>query len=68
VSAWRALAAAGEIEALATELIVRHYDPAYRRQGLARRRTELVAVEIVSLADTALEHAADQLVGRLAAR
>jgi tRNA 2-selenouridine synthase len=68
VSAWRALAAAGEIEALATELIVHHYDPAYRRQGLARRRTELVAVEIASLADAALEQAADQLVGRLAAR
>jgi tRNA 2-selenouridine synthase len=68
VSAWRALAAAGEIEALATELIVHHYDPAYRRQGLARRRTELAAVEIASLADAALQQAADQLVGRLAAR
>ncbi|MGZ9098955.1 MAG: tRNA 2-selenouridine(34) synthase MnmH [Brevundimonas sp.] len=65
VAAWRALAAAGEIEALATELIVRHYDPAYRRQGQAGDRLERVAIEIGSLADASLGQAADQVVAAL---
>jgi len=60
VAGWRALAAAGEIEALAAELIVHHYDPAYRRQGHGAR-TELAAVEIGSLDDAALRRAADQV-------
>ena len=61
VIAWRALAAAGEVETLATELIVHHYDPAYRRQGQTRARVELAVVGIASLADAALERAADQV-------
>lgn len=65
VAEWRALAAAGEVEALATELIVHHYDPAYRRQGGDRGRPELAAVEIGSLADAALDQAADQLAAAL---
>ena len=51
----------GEVEALATELIVHHYDPAYRRQGQIRARPELAVVGIDSLADAALERAADQI-------
>jgi len=65
VAEWRALAAAGEVEALATELIVHHYDPAYRRQGGDRGRPELAAVEIGSLADAALDQAADQVAAAL---
>ena len=68
IAAWRALAAAGEVGTLATELIVRHYDPAYRRQGEGRGRTELAVVGIASLTDAALEQAADEVaaaVGRL---
>ena len=61
VAAWRALAAAGDVETLATELIVHHYDPAYRRQGRAGERKELAVVGIGSLADAALERAADQV-------
>ncbi|CAN7268356.1 tRNA 2-selenouridine(34) synthase MnmH [Brevundimonas sp. LjRoot202] len=61
VAAWRALAAAGEMEALATELIVHHYDPAYGRQGQGGARRKLTVVGIGSLADTALEQAADQV-------
>jgi len=61
VAGWRALAAAGEVEALATELIVHHYDPAYRRQGQARARRELAVLVIGSLADAALDRAADQV-------
>ena len=39
----------------------RHYDPAYRRQGQTRARPELAVVGIASLADAALERAADQV-------
>ena len=58
IAAWRALAAAGETEALATELIVHHYDPAYRRQGRGHARPQLTVVEIGSLTDDALDRAA----------
>ena len=60
VVAWRALAAAGEIETLAAELIVHHYDPAYRRQGQAHARPQLAVVGIGSLTDDALDRAAAQ--------
>jgi tRNA 2-selenouridine synthase len=62
VAEWRALAAAGEVEALATALIVHHYDPAYLRQGQAGERTELGTVAIGALGDSALEAAADRIV------
>jgi tRNA 2-selenouridine synthase len=65
VSEWRALAAAGEVERLATELILHHYDPAYRRQAEGRARTALATVEITSLEDQALERAADRVVQAL---
>lgn len=61
VSAWRALAAAGEMGTLATDLIIHHYDPAYRRQGQSRSRPELARVGIMSLGDASLETAADQV-------
>ncbi|MFA4892137.1 tRNA 2-selenouridine(34) synthase MnmH [Brevundimonas sp.] len=70
VAEWRALAAAGEVETLAAELIVHHYDPAYRRQGQGRgggrARPERAVVGIGSLDDAALEAAADQTVEALA--
>lgn len=65
VSAWRALATAGEVEALATELIVQHYDPAYRRQGTAHGRAELARVSIASLDDAALEATAADVVAAM---
>ncbi|HEY0599209.1 tRNA 2-selenouridine(34) synthase MnmH [Brevundimonas sp.] len=65
VSEWRTLAAAGEVEALATDLIVHHYDPAYRRQGPGARR-ELARVGIQSLDAAALEAAAEQVAAVLA--
>ncbi|HYD27821.1 tRNA 2-selenouridine(34) synthase MnmH [Brevundimonas sp.] len=61
VAGWRALAAAGEIEVLASELIVHHYDPAYRRQGQTCARPELAVVALGSLADAALAGAAEQV-------
>ncbi|MGV8928669.1 MAG: tRNA 2-selenouridine(34) synthase MnmH [Brevundimonas sp.] len=63
VAAWRALAAAGAVEALASELIIHHYDPAYRRTGTNRNRNTIAAVEIPTLDRAALEAA----VGEVAA-
>ncbi|MDY6924195.1 MAG: tRNA 2-selenouridine(34) synthase MnmH [Pseudomonadota bacterium] len=65
VAAWRALAAAGQIEALAAELIVHHYDPAYRRQAHGRARPEQSVVGLGSLDDGALQRAADQVAAVL---
>lgn len=59
VAHWRALAGAGEIEALAEALIVDHYDPAYRRSGRAETRTPAAVVSIDALDDAALQAAAD---------
>ncbi|MDI6626002.1 MAG: tRNA 2-selenouridine(34) synthase MnmH, partial [Brevundimonas sp.] len=67
VAEWRALAAAGEVEALAAELIVHHYDPAYRRQGQAGARAQVASVEIASLDAAALETAADQVAAAVSA-
>ena len=59
IAGWRALAAAGDRLALASELIVHHYDPAYRRQGGAGVRARLATVSIDSLDETGLERAAE---------
>ncbi len=64
VTAWRALAAAGEVGALAAELIVHHYDPAYRRQS--RSRAELAVVGIASLLDADLNRAAAEVAAAVA--
>ena len=64
VTAWRALAAAGELSALAAALIVAHYDPAYRRSG--RDRNEVTAaVWIDALDEAALAAAAEDIAARL---
>jgi len=65
VAAWRALAAGGEVEALAAELIVHHYDPAYRRTGEAGDRPPTATIAIPSLDEAALQTAADRIVERL---
>jgi len=57
VAGWRRLAAAGDRLTLATELIVGHYDPAYRRQGEARACIATVSVD--GLHEAAMERAAD---------
>ena len=62
ITGWRALAAAGEIGALAEALIVAHYDPAYRRTGM---REAAAAVRIDALDEAALAVAADEIAARL---
>jgi tRNA 2-selenouridine synthase len=65
VAEWRALAAAGDVARLAAELIVHHYDPAYRRQGQAGAHPKLAAVAIEALTDDALDRAADAVMAAL---
>jgi len=65
VAEWRTLAAAGEVERLAAELIVHHYDPAYRRQAQAGARVALPAIIIEALTDDALARAADAVMAAL---
>lgn len=64
VAGWRAMAAAGEIEALAEALILAHYDPAYRRAGGAAEAAP-APVRIDALDDAALAAAADAIAARL---
>ena len=65
VTGWRAMAAAGEIGALAEALIVAHYDPAYRRAGGGREAAAVLCID--ALDDPALSAAADQIAARLSA-
>ena len=62
VARWRAMAAAGEIETLATELIVEHYDPAYRRSD---HDAALGTVALTDLSDVELDRAADAVASRV---
>lgn len=66
IAGWRALAAAGDRLGLATELIVHHYDPSYRRQGGEGARRRLAVVELDALTDVALERAADAAAAAVA--
>ncbi len=62
VTRWRAMAVAGQIEALATELIVEHYDPAYRRGA---RDPVLGTVALTDLSDAELARAAEAVASRV---
>ena len=58
VTRWKALARAGEVEALAAALIKEHYDPAYRRMSARRDRPLLGRVEMADLSEAQLDRAA----------
>ena len=62
VDRWQAMAAAGEDEALAAELMAEHYDPRYRRQAVRDGR---VAADLPmdDLTDRALDEGAARLAG-----
>ena len=49
VTEWRAMAARGEIEPLAAQLMEAHYDPAYARTADRRDRTALGTVALTTL-------------------
>jgi tRNA 2-selenouridine synthase len=58
---WRALAAAGDFEALAASLIELHYDPSYRRSGKKDPRPPLARLELPALSPSDLAAAADRI-------
>lgn len=64
--AWRALAAAGQYEALAAELLTEHYDPAYGRAARGDERARLGSVGLPTLAPASLDRAADEIAAMVA--
>jgi tRNA 2-selenouridine synthase len=65
LAAWRALADAGDLEALAADLIANHYDPAYDRSSRKEARPRLGRVELTGLDAPAQEAAADEVAAML---
>ena len=61
LAAWAALADAGELEALAAELIAAHYDPAYDRADRKDERPRLAAIEMLGLGAAEQEAAAAEI-------
>ncbi len=66
VAGWKAMARAGEVEALAAGLIAEHYDPAYRRISARRDRPLLGRIEMADVSDAEMERAADSVAGLIA--
>jgi tRNA 2-selenouridine synthase len=66
VAAWRALADAGDLEALAADLVGNHYDPAYDRSNRKDPRPRLATLEMADLADADQDATANAIVGLLA--
>lgn len=58
VRAWRAMAERGALEALAEDLLRRHYDPAYARSTRERRRPLIGTIRLPDLSPGALDQAA----------
>jgi tRNA 2-selenouridine synthase len=65
LAAWRALADAGDLEALATDLIANHYDPAYDRSSRKEPRPLRGTVELPGLDAATQEAAADEIAAML---
>ena len=65
--AWTDLVRAGEMEALAADLIAVHYDPAYRRSSRKAERATLGTVALERLDAEAFERAAIEVAGLAAA-
>ncbi len=66
VGAWKTMARAGEVEALAAALIAEHYDPAYRRMSGRRDRSLLGRIQMADVSEAGLDRAADAIVAVLA--
>jgi tRNA 2-selenouridine synthase len=65
LAAWRVLADAGDLEALATDLVANHYDPAYDRSSRKEARPRLGTVELTGLDLSAQEAASDEITAML---
>ena len=62
ISAWRDAARQGRLEALITDLMIHHYDPAYRR-GAQAGTPPLAGISLDSLSADALTAAARRIAG-----
>ena len=65
VATWRAMAEAGELEALAGSLIEAHYDPAYGRAASLDARPRLGTIGVPDLTESDQEAAADRIAAML---
>jgi len=65
VAGWRSLAAAGELEALASALIAAHYDPAYDRAEAKDARPRLTRIELADLTAAAQDAAAAAIAAQI---
>jgi tRNA 2-selenouridine synthase len=63
---WSELADAGDLEALAAELMENHYDPAYDRAARKDAKSRLGVVELPGLDEAALEKAGDEIAAIVA--
>jgi tRNA 2-selenouridine synthase len=66
IARWLALADAGELEALAADLVAVHYDAAYDRAERKDPRARLARVEMAGLGEADLAAAADDVAAVLA--
>lgn len=66
LAAWSALAHAGALAELATDLMQAHYDPAYRRWSKKHARPLAGSVELATLDAEGFERGADQVTALLA--
>jgi tRNA 2-selenouridine synthase len=62
ITGWREMARDGAFEALAAELMLAHYDPAYARAGMGRS-APMATVAMGDLSATDLDSAADEIAG-----
>jgi tRNA 2-selenouridine synthase len=67
ISAWKELAATGQGETLATELLDRHYDPAYRK-SIQRNFVGMQSALVIHVDDASyarMDMLADELLAQL---
>ncbi len=64
VAAWRAMADAGEDEALARSLMIRHYDPAYDRSRRKRAVRPAISLPVSGVTDAELEELAVKVLAQ----
>ncbi len=62
ITGWREMARQGAFEALAAELMLAHYDPAYARAGEGRQ-APMATVQTDALTPADLEQASDRIAG-----
>ena len=68
VTQWQGMAREGDFEALAADLVARHYDPRYIKAQSRQGRSALTRVRLEDLNDTALDAAVPDILAVSAAR